>query len=246
MKKIAKLIKGGSLVLTFLIFSSAGIENKKPVLPTLPILGTCQPVKPASGFIKLTEQYYYFEASSGVTLKISRGAIDGDLTLTFGYVAYPNFSYQLWGSGYIGEVNNIYTGTHENLNGKHLKDRLGDSRTIIFPNGTKITMVSTGDKKSITAISIYSGAMAHHLNITCNKIEYSAYDLNVAQQLDAQQADGETSTLELTETGLIFYNIYNEATPGNKIHQRVDLGSLSYDNPNQVNDLFDDPRLGHT
>ena len=45
---------------------------------------------------------------------------------------------------------------------------------------------------------------------------------------------------------LYFFNTYTENELGNKVIERVDLGSLNSINPNQVNDLFDDPRLGHT
>jgi hypothetical protein len=75
---------------------------------------------------------------------------------------------------------------------------------------------------------------------------YSAVDQRITTLLDQAQADGETSTLEITQTGLLYVTIYTEDQPGNKIMNRVELGSLVNGKPNQVNDLFDDPRLGHT
>ncbi|MCR6722077.1 MAG: hypothetical protein NVV59_17720 [Chitinophagaceae bacterium] len=135
---------------------------------------------------------------------------------------------------------------NENLNGKHIKNRIGKNRTIFFPDGTKITCVSTGPEQSVTAVSIYDGAKVHHLNITCDKVEYSTANGAMAKRLEEMQPDGETSTYELNPTGLLFYNIYTEDTPGNKVYQRLNLGQLHLGAPNQVSDLYDDPRLPHT
>lgn len=140
----------------------------------------------------------------------------------------------------------IGSALHENLNGKHLKDRIGKNRTVICPDGTKITLVSTGPQDPVTAFTIYNGATVHHVNVTCRKLEYSASNQQVANRLDALQADGEVGMFEETETGMLFYNIYNEDAPGNKVYQRIDLGSLPKNSPTQVNDLYDDPRLMHT
>ncbi|MCY1383519.1 hypothetical protein D9M69_716540 [compost metagenome] len=64
--------------------------------------------------------------------------------------------------------------------------------------------------------------------------------------MDELQADGETSVMEDTPDMVWFYNIYNEDTPCNRVYGRVNLGSLPKANENQVNDLYDDPRLAHT
>ena len=166
------------------------------------------------------------------------------VTITLTDVSYPNYiTYQLWGKSPTGSP---YAALHENLNGKHIKNRIGKNRTIFFPDGTKITCVSTGPEQSVTAVSIYDGDKVHHLNITCDKVEYSTADGAMAKKLEEMQPDGETSTYELIPTGLLFYNMYTEDTPGNKVYQRLNLGELHLSVPNQVSDLYDDPRLGHT
>lgn len=190
---------------------------------------------------------YEYVSASGVTIKIdSHGAITYTDASTF-----PNvFTTQLWGSD--GTDNSFLFGNHENLNGKHIKDRFGINRTILHPNGLKITCVSTGTFPSIagedyfTAVTIYDGSIVHHINLLTYEVEYSENNQSISNTIDANEADGETTTYEVVGEMLYFYNIYTENELGNKIIERVDLGSLNSSNPNQVNDLFDDPRLGHT
>ncbi|HRQ51216.1 MAG TPA: hypothetical protein PLR74_11805 [Agriterribacter sp.] len=196
-----------------------------------------------AGLVSPGNGWYEYQSGGGVTIKIQQHVDFEGLRITLTDVSYPNhIEYEIWGISESGE----HSAMHENLNGKHIKDRIGDNRTVFFPDGTKITCVAAGPNKSVTAISIYDGANAHHLNITCNTIEYSASNAAVAKRLDELQPDGETSTYELTDTGLMFYNIYTEDMPGNKVEQRVNLGALFNDNPNNVRDFYDDPRLDHT
>jgi hypothetical protein len=135
---------------------------------------------------------------------------------------------------------------HENLNGKHIKDRLGNNRSVVFPDGTKITLEAAGEAGALQAVSIYDGAESHRINATCVTLEYSALDAAAAQAMDDAQPDGETSTFIISPTGLIFKHIYIETTPGNKVPSSQKLGELYLNNPNQVTDYYDDPRLGHT
>ncbi len=224
-----------------LVLSSACKKNKGEE-DGMPVLGTCKPVDLRGGLTLQGEGIYVYESAGGATIEIVRNA-PASLMVTIGYKAYPNFAYQFWGEG---NAEGEYIANHENLNGKHIKDRIDKGRTVIFPDGTKMTMVCQGWLAPVTAISIYEGGYAHHLNTICDKVEYSASGPDIAKKLDDQQADGETSTFEITTTGLDFYNIYTENTPGNKVEQRVELGELNKDNPYQVNDWYDDPRIGHT
>ncbi len=217
-------------------------DDERPELE-LPELNTCKSVEAKAGLLSPGTGLYEYQSGGGVTIKINRGDIEG-LTITLIDVSYPNqITYQLWGNTAESEE---YAAMHENLNGKHIKNRIGSNRTIFFPDGTKLTCVAAGPDKSVTAISIYDGPNVHHINITCNKLEYSASNEAIAKRLDAMQPDGETSTYELTSTGLMFYNIYTEDTPGNKVEERINLGSLIYDEPKQIYDHYDDPRIAHT
>lgn len=214
-------------------------------------LPACTNVAPQGGLTYVECGKYLYESAGGAKILINRISKQS-LVITLGYNAYPNFSFQLWGdaSETTPDTNpdNLAPASHENLNGKHIKDRLGKNRTVIFPDGTKMTYESTAPwyMGGVTRISIYDGKNVHHFNMTCFGLEYSSASSTNTGEQDDLQADGETSTFELTETGLIFYNIYNEDTAGNKVYERIDLGSLFRNNPNQVNDLYDDKRLGHT
>lgn len=223
-------------------FSACKKNGKEGPSDELPVLGTCDPVPVGSGLMSQGNGIYEYRSAGGVVFKMQR--LNEGLTITMTDNSYPNtVTYQLWG---ISPASEIRAALYENLNGKHVKNRIGNNRTIFFPDGTKITCVAAGPEKSITAVSIYDGATAHHLNINCDKVEYSRLDAALAKRLDDQQPDGETSTYELTSTGLTFFNIYTENTPGNKVEQRIDLGKLYSANPNRVDDLYDDPRLDHT
>lgn len=217
-------------------------KKNKGEQSNLPALGTCRPVDAKVGLQSLGDGIYEYNSAGGVTFKMHRTA--EMVTITMTDASYPNYiTYQLWGKSSTGS---LHSALHENLNGKHIKNRIGNNRTIFFPDGTKITCVSTGAEQPVTAVSIYDGAAVHHINITCDKVEYSTADAEMAKRLDELQPDGETSTYDLTPTGLLFYNIYTEDTPGNKVYQRLNLGDLYLSSPNQVSDLYDDPRLGHT
>ncbi len=218
------------------------------VIP-VPVLGTCTAVTPAGGLQNSEEGKYSYRTSGGGTI-----LIQGINNILFHHDKYPNFKYELWGDVTVsGQVK--LAAFRENLNGKHIKDRNGNRRTIIFPDGTKFTLIAGGEKQQVLSISIYDGLSSHHINIVCGKIEHSMTNSSsLAKEMDEAEADGETSTFEILydwgvgngTSGLNFYNIYREDVPGNKQMNKQMLGTLHAENPTQVNDYYDDPRLGHT
>jgi len=213
-------------------------DHLMPEDTKLPNLETCDAVLPKGRLVyNQIQQVFDYTTSGGSIIKVNENTI----TNTFSGTA----TVQYWGN----VANNGFNGgLYENLNGKHIKNRFGTIRTFIFPDGAKITYRTSGLDGVITSVSIYDGDQVHHINATCGKytLVYSAVDQRITTLLDQAQADGETSTLEITQTGLLYVTIYTEDQPGNKIMNRVELGSLVNGKPNQVNDLFDDPRLGHT
>lgn len=224
------------------ILLTACKKDKSGQQEELPVLGTCQVVAPIAGFQVQEDGLYEYNSGKGTIIRIDTRIIDNVRRSTVTITYSGKYTYQLWGDSQIAAGSAL----HENLNGKHIKDRIGKSRSVITPDGTKITLVSTGPQDPVTAFTIYHDANVYHVNVTCNKLEYNASNQQITGRLDELQADGETSMFEDTETSILFYNIYNEDTPGNKVYQRIDLGSIPKNNLNQVNDLYDDPRLGHT
>lgn len=214
-------------------------DHELPDEPQVPRLGTCQPVPPKG---KLTydasQNGYEYTTSGGGTIKISGTTVH----CTFN----QKITVEFWGIPSEGL-------RHENLNGKHIKDWFGTTRSFIFPDGCKITYVINDSDKRTVSISIYDRDQAHHLNSRCDNsvrgsttLEYSETNAVIAGLLDKIQADGETATLEVTETGVLYLNIYTEDAPGKRTEKRVPLGSTVNSFPNQVNDLYDDERLAHT
>jgi hypothetical protein len=211
----------------------------------VPELGTCKSVPLGPGLSRVNATQYLYESSTGAIIRIDR-ITPGGLVINMSDRNYSNLSIEFWGGS--DDHQTPSPASHENLNGKHIKDKVGTNRTLIFPGGTKITTVATAPWHfgEVTAISIYDGDIVHHFNISCFKLEYSTVNGIIAKLLEEAQPDGETSTYEFTETGLIYYNIYTEDTPGNKVEKRENLGGLERSQPNLINDYYDDPRIGHT
>lgn len=209
-----------------------------------PVSGTCKAVNPVGNLtsIDLSKGTFTYETNGGGKIVFKPITVDlGSITIS--HENYKNFKLEFWG---ITEVESKISGNHENLNGKHIKDRESNTRTIIFPDDAKITMVSSGETDPIISITIYEGNEIHHINMDCNILEYSSANSKYTKELDDAETDGETGTFEFTETGILFLNIYTEDVAGQKVEERVILGELFIDEPTTVNDYYDDPKLGHT
>lgn len=199
---------------------------------------------PAYGLQRVDAFTYKYTNQDGVSIEIIKKP-EYWLKITMKYNMHPWFTFELWGDGSVNG-DEIYSAVHESLNGKHIKDRLGNSRSFIFPNGTKLTVESTGWNHAASFVSIYDGKVSQHINVECFTLELSTNNGNITSSLEKKQADGETATIEIGSTGILLLNIYDEVTPGNKTESRLDLGEIYFDEPDQVTDLFDDPRWGHT
>lgn len=206
----------------------------------MPVLNTCNAIAAVGGLsYDASTGFYSYKTSGGgnIVLEPRQFKIRHD--------SYPNFILEFWGDTTVNGKKTT-SANHENLNGKHLKDRVGSRRTIVFPDGAKITWVTDGEKGPVLSVSIYDGAQAHHINITCGKLEYSGINQVIAKKLEEMQADGETSSFEISSTGVKYFNIYTEDSPGVKANKRVELGELFKALPTNVTDYYDDPRLAST
>ena len=125
----------------------------------------------------------------------------------------------------------------------------GNRRTLLLGDGSKLTMNATGPHGLVLETSIYDGGRELHLSNPTNTVVFHGTDPVGARCRDATQHDGETASFS-TDAGsgvAIYRNAYNEDAAYNRVDSNVPLGTTGgFANPNQVNDLFDDPRLGHT
>lgn len=146
---------------------------------------------------------------------------------------------------------------HENLNGKHIKEWQSLRRTLILPDGTKITASATSKALGLATTSIYDGARSYRVNAAGNTVLHSCIDATVAAQRDADEADGETGFLALLRSptstlgALLALNIYNETGPASPFTRTYDFVPLGLtgepeNNPSLVSDYYDDPDLGNT
>jgi hypothetical protein len=151
----------------------------------------------------------------------------------------------------------VWGDPHENLNGKHIKDWEGTRRTLLLDDGTKITMDALGAQGLVHTTSIYDGAQSHEIGNAGNQLRHSCVHAQTAMQRDAAEYDGEAAFVMVLRSptsiagSLFSENIYTE-TPGTagdvRIFSPAILGETGEQevNSNQVNDFYDDPRLGHT
>ncbi|WP_445731105.1 hypothetical protein [Mariniflexile sp.] len=223
--KISKnihFLKSIKTTMVLLILVSACKKEDDILDEEFPVFGTCEAVNPKGNlsFIDLSKGIFTYETSGGGKIVMDQ------YLLTITHKDYPGFSIQFWGI------------THENLNAKQIKDFSTNRRSLIFPDGTKITIVNGNLDDSRISIDIRENNDYHHINSVCKTLEYSAVNSPYAQKLDDMLADGETCTFEFTETGLLFLNIYTEDTVGIKVEKRVPLGELFKNEPNMVADYW--------
>lgn len=188
---------------------------------------------------------YTYRTTGGGIIRLEISSTIALPRLNISHESYPGLSYEFWGDTTINGRKTT-SANHENLNGKHIKDRIATRRTIMFPDGAKITMIADGRQGPLISLSIYDGVESHRINLNCFQLVHSSTDQTVARKLDNEEADGETAGFEITSTGLILFNSYTEDAPGVKTGTRVNLGEIFRVNPNQVNDYFDDPSLQAT
>ncbi|MFC4256499.1 hypothetical protein GRI97_09775 [Altererythrobacter xixiisoli] len=174
-----------------------------------------------------------------------RVKLDGH-TITVSYTGSDGMAAEMWGD------------PHENLNGKHIKDWETSRRSVVLGDGTKITMHADGPQEVIHTTSIYDGAQSHEIGSVGNVVRHSCINTATARERDAQEADGETALLTMLRSpqsqigGLSFLNVYTETkTATGQMERDISITLLGDTgegdiNPKQVNDYYDDPRIGHT
>lgn len=149
---------------------------------------------------------------------------------------------ELWGDANV----------HENLNGKHIKDWFSDYRTVIIPGDASVTTTRANNpaisKITIKTVSIYDADQSHRIDLHSGTVTLSQLQPRIGE---AAEPDGETCRFWDAGNGAYLENIYTQepaSNTGQPIPQtHVPLGKTGGDAaPNQVNDFFDDPRLGHT
>src|SRR5690554_6310376 len=142
---LTPLILGLSVLLLSLAACKDADDNS-------PNLEECVPVDPTGNISQTTPSGpYTFRTSGGGTI-----VIDTKVSVSITHDEYPGFEIEMWGSADVNGVTKT-SALHENLNGKHIKNRQGDRRTIIFPDGAKVTMVAADTDGPLRSISIYDG-----------------------------------------------------------------------------------------
>ena len=152
--------------------------------------------------------------------------------------------FQLWGS------------VHENLNGKHLKDIQGSTRSFLLSDDTLITVQLDRTKTPsgqnsmglVTFISIYDAEESHRIDMQIHRVVTSSF---IYRYQEAEEPDGELAQFFYNDDGLRMENVIEtrddctRLTPG-VLHDRVPIAQTYVDTPSRVDDLFDDPTRGDT
>ncbi|MBB5209256.1 hypothetical protein [Chiayiivirga flava] len=138
---------------------------------------------------------------------------------------------------------------HENLNGKHIKDWNGAQRTLLLGDDTRITLEASGPHGVVVLTSIYDGRHNVQIDNATNTIVHTSTSLADTLCHERTQHDGETARFSTdAQTGIAVYRqVYVEDAAFQTTPDDQMLGTTGgFENPNQVNDYYDDPRLGHT
>ncbi|NOT09552.1 MAG: hypothetical protein HOP28_15280 [Gemmatimonadales bacterium] len=154
------------------------------------------------------------------------------------------WTYEMWGETSEGSSLAL---SHENLRGKHIKDRFGARSTFQLPGGALIT-VHAANAPAVGFVSIYDGNESHRIDLPSHLVTRSCA-LPLFEE--AAEWDGETSRFADIVDGMRWEHIYDQdaspaGLPLGKVENIYPLGITSISNPNQVLDFYDDPRLGHT
>lgn len=231
------------LGLLILLGGLLGCRKDKPSQEPLPVLGTCQAVT-ESGCLSTTSVrgvFTYTTAGGGEIIVDIGGQSFPSVLMR--HRGYPGFTLS-FGGRFVQRTPRFFA---EHLNDRHIKNKQHNNRTIYFPDGAKITLVSEGIDGPTKSLRIYDGTQVHHLNLTCGVLEFSGVvSVDVVRRMDEAEADGEAGGFEITETGLLFFNLYTEDQPGRIIENRYNLGELHRNEPKKVTDYYDDPNLSHT
>ena len=97
---------------------------------------------------------------------------------------------------------------HEYVNGKHIKDWEGKQRSLVLPDGTKITMGASGPQGVVENTSIYDGDQNIQIQNKGNEITHRSFDPRDTQARERWQYDGETAGVNYNNKGGIDYTNY--------------------------------------
>lgn len=201
---------------------------------SLPDFNSCdgKPIQGHFSYNSITGIYVYHTSGTGII------EIDPRNLVHISDSNFPDFNLEFWG-GFSGDT--LFAFTHESLKGKYLKDRIAAKRTIVFPDGAKITMESVGLSSPIRSFSIYDGMESHHVKLDCSTgqiIVWSTANSELTARLDARDPDGETGGYKVVPTGILFQDYYIENTAGNKIIDTIPIGETYFADPNHVDDYW--------
>lgn len=139
--------------------------------------------------------------------------------------------------------------THEFLNGKDIKSFNGDTRTVLLPDGVKLTYeVDDADPANpqVVTISIYDGVFNAVVDPSGAAQIRRGTTGEDTEARDLAQPDGETATIAPTAAvpgGLTYNNVYVEDDNFVVTELMERLGETGGTaNPTSVSDYYDDPR----
>ena len=146
---------------------------------------------------------------------------------------------------------------HEYVNGKWVKDWEGKQRSLVLPDGTKITMGATAPNGVVTNTSIYDGDQNIQIKNAGNEITSRSFNPYDTRMREAYQYDGETARISYNRDGGINYtNMYTQDENFGMRSNYKDIASTSnpkwWERPfmpfggigqQRTRDFYDDPRL---
>jgi hypothetical protein len=146
---------------------------------------------------------------------------------------------------------------HEYVDGKHVKDWEGKQRSIVLPDGTKVTMSAPAANGVIEHTSIYDGDQNVQIQNKGNEVTSRSFDPYDTRMREAYQYDGETARVSYNRDGGINYtNLYTQDENFGMHSNYKEIASTNdpkwWERPlmpffgagqQRVHDYYNDPRL---
>jgi hypothetical protein len=237
--RLAHTAAAALLALLPLMLTACG-KDASPVAPTPDPPATGCPSGPnlaPAGTLARSGMTFTFTTADNWHIRFDQSAI-----VITAPTATPN-TVEFWGT-----ASGRLAGSHENVNGKHVKDWVDRIRTVRLPSGALVTMTEAAPVSPLTTVSFYENGQSHTIDASTMSLTHScAGDAAVAASRDSAEPDGEAASVSIIANGGIAYtDQYTQgvSATGAPLDKVPDVRPIAETggpvNPNQVTDYWAD------
>jgi len=116
---------------------------------------------------------------------------------------------------------------HEKVNGQSVDNWNGNTRTLLLPDGTRVTMNANASNQPIQSTSIYSGGQEYQINNNNNTITSQSFNPYQTAQDAHNQSMGNTASIGYNQSGAFtMMNLFNQSPCMNITPYYQDLATV--------------------